>query len=157
MGKNTVSDSIAKKQCKKYLEKLGYKDITSAKGKSCDLLAYKNGDLKLFEIKYSTRKDGSEFFGTVMFTELFEAINNEKDYYFIICRGNENNLENWFYKIFSVKEFLKFCTLTTPIGHYRIRFDRNKETLEANVGIKGVKITKTMILDIWKKYREWKP
>jgi len=101
--------------------------------------------LKLFEVKYSTRKDGSEFFGTVMFTELFEAINNE------------NNLENWFYKIFSVSEFLKFCTLTTPIGHYRIRFNENKEILKTNVGIRGVKITKNMILDIWKKYREWKP
>jgi hypothetical protein len=157
MGKNTVSDSVAKKQCKKYLEELGYSNITSAKGNSCDLLAYKDGSLKLFEVKYSSREDGSEFFGTVMFTELFQAVNNESDYFFLVCRGNENDLDHWFYKIFSVKDFLEFCTLTTPIGHYRIRFNENKEIQKINVGTRGVKITKEMILDIWKKYKEWKP
>lgn len=157
MSKNTISDSLAKRQCKKYLEGLGYTNITPAKRNSCDLLAQKNGRLRLFEIKYSTKKEGSDFFGTVMFTELFQAINNESNYYFIICRGDKNNLQNWFYKVFSVNQFLEFCTLTTPIGHYRIRFNKKNKPLEARVGIKGVKITKGMILDIWKKYRQWKP
>lgn len=157
MSKKTISDSIAKQQCKKYLESLGYNGITTAKGNSCDLLAYKNRVLCMFEIKYSSRKSGSEFFGTVMFTELFQAIGNKNNYYFLLCRGDSNNLENWFYKIFSVKDFLDFCTLTTPIGHYRIRFNKDFQPTKLNLGKNGVKITRKMILDIWKKYREWKP
>ena len=157
MGKKTISDSIAKKQCKKYLKNLGYGNITTAKGNSCDLLGYKDGNIYMFEIKYSSRKSGSEFFGTVMFTEFFQAIKNESNYYFLVCRGNNNTLNNWFYKIFSVKDFLNFCTLTTPIGHYRIQFNENSQPLKLKVGKNGVKISKKMILDIWKKYREWKP
>lgn len=157
MGKRTVSDSIAKQQCAKYLANLGYSDITTAKGNSCDLLGYKNKNLYMFEIKYSSKESGSEFFGTVMFTELFQAIENKKSYHFLVCRGDDKNLDNWFYKIFSVGDFLSFCTLTTPIGHYRIRFNENSQPQKQSTGKNGVKITEEMILDIWKKYREWKP
>jgi hypothetical protein len=157
MAKKTVSDSLAKQQCKKYLENLGFSQISSAKGNSCDLLGYKEDILYMFEVKYSTRIEGSEFFGTVMFTELFQAVNNKENYYFLVCRGLEDNLENWFYQLFSVREFLEYCTLTTPIGHYRLKFDENGIPKKAKIGEKGVAISEEMILDIWKKYREWKP
>lgn len=157
MGKKTISDSLAKKQCKKYLEDLGYKKITAARGESCDLLAYKNNRKHMFEIKYSSKTFGAEFFGTVMFTELFQAVGNKKNYYFLVCRGGNDNLGGWFYRIFSVKEFLKFSTLTTPIGHYRIQFDKNNNPMKLHLGKKGVEITEEMIRDIWKKYRQWKP
>ena len=157
MAKKTVSDSIAKQQCKRYLEGLGYSQVSSAKGHSCDLLGRKDGELYMFEVKYSTRNSGSEFFGTVMFTELFQAVNNKENYFFLVCRGLESDLENWFYRLFSVQEFLDYCTLTTPIGHYRLKFDENRSPEKARVGKRGVAISEAMILDIWKKYREWKP
>jgi hypothetical protein len=57
--------------------------------------------------------------------------------------------------MFSVTEFLKYCTLTTPIGHYRIQMDiggNMKAPVKSNASI-----SEEMILDIWNKYREWKP
>jgi hypothetical protein len=70
--KKTVSDLLAKNQCTKYLLSTGYSSVIPAKGYSCDLLAYKESTTPyMFEIKYSTKENGDDFFGTVMFSELF--------------------------------------------------------------------------------------
>src|SRR3989344_9530111 len=120
MGRVTISDSLAKQRCALYLRGLGYKNIARPKGQSCDLLAEKNGLTYMFEIKYSSKRSGFGFFGTVMFTELFQAVTNEDRYYFLVCRGG--NSGKWLFKLFSLEDFLRFCTLTTPIGHYRMTF-----------------------------------
>ena len=155
MLKKTVSDSLAKTQCKKYLENLGFENLHPARGNSCDLIGYKNNKQYYFEIKYSSKSHG-DFFGCVMFSELFQAISNKKNYYFIVCRKNKK-INNWFYRLFTTEQFLEFCTLTTPIGHYRLIADNNGALKKANIGKKSVIVTERMILDIWKKFREWKP
>src|SRR3989338_5859687 len=99
MLKKTVSDSLAKNQCKKYLENLGFENLHPARGNSCDLIGYKNNQQYFFEI----------------------------------------------------------CTLTTPICHYRLIVESNGNLKRANIGKKSVMATEKMILDIWKKFREWKP
>lgn len=156
MPTKTISDSLAKKQCKKYLENLGFESLHPARGSSCDLIGYKNNQQYFFEIKYSSKSHG-DFFGCVMFTELFQALSNKKNYIFVVCRGNRENLDNWFYQIFTVEQFFEFCTLTTPICHYRLIVEPNGNLKRANTGKKSVLATEKMILDIWKKFREWKP
>jgi hypothetical protein len=156
MPKKSISDTLAKSQCGKYLARLGYENLQPAVGRDCDLIGYKNGSLYYFEIKYSS-KIGGDFFGCVMFTQLFRAVSNKERYFFVVCRGDKENLDNWFYKIFTVEEFLGFCTLTTPICHYRMVLDGRGGVKKANIGKKSVVATEEMILDIWKKFRQWKP
>src|SRR3989339_851724 len=109
-----VSDRPAKAKCKEWLELQGFTDIKPARNQSCDLVARKSDKNYFIEIKYSSKEEGN-FFGTVMLTEMFQAISNRENYMFLVCRGQGENIDDWFFKLFNVKEFIKCCTLTTPI------------------------------------------
>jgi len=154
--KVSVSDIIPKQKCKEYLEIKGYHEVMfGGRDDGYDILAKKDSNNYFFEIKYSSKETG-KYFGTVMLTELYKAITNRQYYFFILCRGNKNeDIKNWFFKIFSVDEFLRFCTLTTPIFHYHIyvidgtikRAKYRKETIEAS---------DNLILKMWKEFQNWK-
>lgn len=155
MGKKTVSDSIAKKRCKEFLESKGYDNIISAgRDEGCDLKT--DNDTIFFEIKYSSKPDGN-FFGTVMLTELHKAVTNEDNYYFIVCRGKkEDPFEKWFFNVFNVKEFLDLCTLTTPIFHYHLRFSEKGNIIKPKHKKETVKASEKLVKKMWNEFKRWK-
>lgn len=159
MAQKSLSDSFAKNMCVLYLKSLCYEQISIAgRDDGYDILAYKDSKENFFEVKYSSKKKG-KFFGTVMLTELYKAVNNEENFYFIVCRGNEgdNNLNNWFFKIFSVTEFIEHCTLTTPIFHYHLYLNQFGETTKkVNFKETTIKATKELVLRMWNDFKLWK-
>jgi hypothetical protein len=153
MAKKTISDKVAKEKCIEYLKLKGYSNVQIASPKEgCDILAFNaQGEIFYFEVKYSSKKSG-KFFGTVMLTELHKAICYPDNYFFILCRGNtEQSLEHWFFKIFSVKEFIGKCTLTTPIFHYHY-----SESYEISFKKETIIATKNLIEKMWQDFLIWK-
>lgn len=154
--KITVSDTNAKQKCIEYLKELGYNNLAVAKrSDNCDIIGYKDNLKFYFEVKFSSKKDG-KFFGTVMLTEIYHAINNKSFYRFIVCRGESSAKEDWFFKIFEVNDFIKFCTLTTPILHYHIYFDKDGKITIPNFVEKTVVANEKLILNMWENFSDWK-
>ena len=150
-----VSDRLAKLKCGEWLEKVGFTDIKPARNQSCDLIAKKFNKTYFIEIKYSSKEEGS-FFGTVMLTEMFQAICNKENYLFLVCRGIGNDVNDWFFKLFSVEDFIKCCTLTTPIFLYHLdlegRFNLTPPKFTENTTLASEKLIKQM----WKDFQKWK-
>lgn len=150
----TISDTLAKDKCIKWLQKNGFKDIKYAKNSSCDLFGSKDDKEYFIEVKYSSKEDGI-FFGTVMLTEMFQAINNKDRYLFLVCRGKDNN-NNWFFKLFCVDEFLKCCTLTTPIFHYHLYPVKKDKLMIPNFRENTVVSSDKLVNTVWEDFRKWK-
>ncbi|MBU4480736.1 hypothetical protein KKH59_00265 [Patescibacteria group bacterium] len=155
MAKKTISDLPSKKKCKKWLESKGFTDVKPAKNQKCDLIARKNDKTYFIEVKYSSKEKG-EFFGTVMLTEMYQAIKNKNNYLFLICRGVSGNINGWFFNLFTVENFIKYCTLTTPIFHYRISQDENKELSVPKFGKRVILASECLIENMWKDFQKWK-
>ncbi len=151
----TISDKLAKRKCAEWLQKNGFKDVELAKNSSCDLFGNKNGQKYFIEIKYSSKEDGN-FFGTVMLTEMFQAINNKNNYLFLVCRGKDENINAWFFKLFSVDEFLKCCTLTTPIFHYHLYPSEKGNLTIPNFKESTTGASYKLIKKMWGDFKKWK-
>jgi hypothetical protein len=155
--KITVSDTNAKQKCIQYLETLGFENLEPAKRDDhCDIIGYKNEEKYHFEIKYSSKPDGERFFGTVMLTELWSAVQHKTHYRFIVCRGSSENIADWFFKIYEVDEFIQFCTLTTPIFHYHLHFDENKQEISPKHKETTIKASDNLVNEMWKTFQKWK-
>ncbi|MFH0847336.1 MAG: hypothetical protein V1894_04700 [Chloroflexota bacterium] len=150
-----VSDTLAKTKCKEWLEKNGFTNVRPARNQSCDLIADKDGKLLYIEIKYSSKEEGS-FFGTVMLTEMFQAVCNKENYLFLVCRGQGNNLNDWFFRLFDAEEFLKCCTLTTPIFLYRLESRSTSELTIPEVGSRSTLASEKLIKQMWSDFAKWK-
>lgn len=151
----TISDKLAKRKCAEWLQRNGYKNIELAKNSSCDLVGRKDGQQYFIEVKYSSKEEG-KFFGTVMLTEMFQAISNKDNYLFLICRGKDENITDWFFKLFSVNEFLKCCTLTTPIFHYHLYPAKNNHLTIPNFKKETMLASDGLIKKMWKDFKKWK-
>ena len=90
-----------------------------------------------------------------MLTEMHKAIENKSNYLFLICRGNDK-IDNWFFKLFTVEDFLKYCTLTTPIFHYRIHQTESQELSVPNFGKKSTLASEELINEMWQDFKKWK-
>jgi hypothetical protein len=150
-----VSDRLAKAKCGEWLEKVGYANVRPAKKQSCDLIAEKSDKTYYIEIKYSSKKEGS-FFGTVMLTEMFKAIRNKDNYLFLVCRGDGGNIEDWSFKLFSVHDFLKCCTLTTPIFLYHLDVKDGFNLTAPKFGENSVPASEKLIEQMWEDFKKWK-
>ncbi len=151
----TISDKLAKRKCAEWLEKNGFNNVELAKNSSCDLVGDKDGVKHFIEVKYSSKDDGN-FFGTVMLTEMFQAINNRENYLFLVCRGKDENIDNWFFKLFNVADFLKCCTLTTPIFHYHLYPDQNSNLTIPKFRESTMLASQKLIEEMWKDFKKWK-
>jgi len=151
----TISDKLAKRKCAEWLKKNGFNNVELAKNSSCDLVGDKNGVKQFIEVKYSSKENGN-FFGTVMLTEMFQAINNRENYLFLVCRGNDENISNWFFKLFNVADFLKCCTLTTPIFHYHLYPDQNNDLTIPKFKESTKLASQKLIEEMWKNFKKWK-
>lgn len=151
----TISDKLAKRKCAEWLQKNGFEDVELAKNSSCDLFGKKDGKNYFIEVKYSSKEDGN-FFGTVMLTEMFQAINNKDGYLFLICRGKDENIDSWFFKLFNVDEFLKCCTLTTPIFHYHLYPTKNDNLSIPNFKESTMRASDELIKKMWGDFKKWK-
>lgn len=154
----TISDRLAKRKCTEWLEKSGFTDVKPAKNESCDLIGKKNGAKYYIEVKYSSKEQG-KFLGTVMLTELFQAINNKRNYLFLVCRGQDDSIDNWFFKLFSVQDFIKCCTLTTPIFLYHLHpqsSHRHGDLTIPRFEEATVLASEKLIKEMWKDFRRWK-
>ena len=102
---NPKSDVDAKKAFVKELKKENFRDIkiTSA---PTDISASKDGNKYFFEIKFTNQKD--KYFGAATLTEWECAINNLDNFFFVICRLEENK---WIFNRFSPKEFIQYSTI----------------------------------------------
>ncbi len=151
----TVSDKPAKIKCTEWLKRIGFSDIKPAKNQNCDLIASKSNKTYFIEIKYSTKEEG-DFFGTVMLTEMFQAIRNKDSYLFLICRGKGDDISGWNFRLFSVEDFIKCCTLTTPIFLYRLvtegQFNLTVPKVEENTVLASEKLVEQM----WQDFQTWK-
>ena len=150
-----VSDRLAKVKCGEWLEKVGFTDIKPARNQSCDLVARKSDKTYFIEIKYSSKEEGN-FFGTVMLTEMFQAICNKENYLFLVCRGKSDDISDWFFKLFSFEDFVECCTLTTPIFLYHLdvegRFNLTFPHFSKNTTV----ASETLIKQMWKDFKKWK-
>ncbi|HJX12079.1 MAG TPA: hypothetical protein VJ377_00985 [Dehalococcoidales bacterium] len=150
-----VSDRLAKVKCKEWLEKFGFTDIKPARNQSCDLTAKKSRKTYFIEIKYSSKDEGN-FFGTVMLTEMFQAISNRENYMFLVCRGQGENIDDWFFKLFNVKEFIKCCTLTTPIFLYHLDAKVSSKLTVPKFSKHTTLASESLIKQMWKDFQQWK-
>ena len=150
-----VSDRLAKVKCREWLEKVGFTDIKPARNQSCDLIARKSDKTYFIEIKYSSKEEGN-FFGTVMLTEMFQAICNKENYLFLVCRGRSDNINDWFFKLFSVEDFIKCCTLTTPIFLYHLDVEGRFNLTVPNFSKNTTLASETLIKQMWKDFKKWK-
>jgi len=150
-----VSDRLAKTKCGEWLEKVGFTDIKPARNQSCDLIAKKSNRHYFIEIKYSSKGEGS-FFGTVMLTEMFKAICNKENYLFLVCRGKSNDMNDWFFKLFSVDDFIKCCTLTTPIFLYHLDMKGPYDLTVPNFSENTTLASEPLIRHMWDDFKEWK-
>jgi len=150
-----VSDRLAKAKCQEWLETVGFTDTKPARRQSCDLLATKDGRTYYIEIKYSSKEEGS-FFGTVMLTELYKAICNYENYLFLVCRGKGDNIDNWSFKLFGVKDFLKCCTLTTPIFLYHLDVKDGFNLTPPGFTKNTTLATEELIRQMWRDFKKWK-
>lgn len=150
-----VSDRLAKVKCREWLEKVGFTDIKPAKNQSCDLIAQKSDKTYFIEIKYSSKEEGN-FFGTVMLTEMFQAICNKDNYLFLVCRGQSDDINEWFFKLFSVEDFIKCCTLTTPIFLYHLDVKDRFNLTVPNFSKNTTLASETLIKQMWKDFKKWK-
>lgn len=153
--KNTISDILAKRKCAEWLQKSGFENIESAKNSSCDLIGDKNNTKYLIEVKYSSKESG-KFFGTVMLTEMYRAINNKDNYLFLVCRGDDENINNWFFRLFGVDDFLKCCTLTTPIFHYHLYPAQDANLTIPRFEKNTVIASQKLIEEMWRDFKRWK-
>lgn len=151
----TISDKLAKRKCAEWLEKNGFNNVELAKNSSCDLLGNKNGIRYFIEVKYSSKENGN-FFGTVMLTEMFQAINNKDNYLFLVCRGKDENINNWFFKLYNVDDFLRCSTLTTPIFHYHLYPDQNNDLTIPKFKESTMVASQKLIEEMWKDFKKWK-
>jgi len=151
----TVSDILAKRKCKEWLEKVGFTDIKPARNQSCDLIASKSDKSYFIEIKYSSKEEGS-FFGTVMLTEMFQAICNRENYLFLVCRGSSDNINDWVFKLFSVDDFIKCCTLTTPIFLYHLDVEGKFNLTVPKFSKNTTLASESLIKHMWKNFQKWK-
>lgn len=154
-NKKTVSDKLAKRKCAEWLQKNGFKDVELAKNSSCDLFGYKDRKEYFIEVKYSSKSEGN-FFGTVMLTEMFQAINSKSSYLFLVCRGTDENIDNWFFRLYSVDEFLKCCSLTTPIFHYHLYPAKNGNLNIPNFKENTMVASDKLIRTMWQDFKKWK-
>ena len=150
-----VSDRLAKVKCREWLEKVGFTDIKPARNQSCDLVARKSDKTYFIEIKYSSKEEGN-FFGTVMLTEMFQAICNKENYLFLVCRGRSDDINDWFFKLFSVEDFIKCCTLTTPIFLYHLDVEGRFNLTVPNFSKNTTLASETLIKQMWKDFKKWK-
>ncbi len=150
-----VSDRLAKVKCREWLEKVGFTDIKPARNQSCDLIARKSDKTYFIEIKYSSKEEGN-FFGTVMLTEMFQAICNKENYLFLVCRGRSDDINDWFFKLFSVEDFIKCCTLTTPIFLYHLDVEGRFNLTVPNFSKNTILASETLINQMWKDFKKWK-
>lgn len=150
-----VSDRLAKVKCGEWLEKVGFTDIKPARNQSCDLVARKSDKNYFIEIKYSSKEEGN-FFGTVMLTEMFQAICNKENYLFLVCRGSSDDINDWFFKLFNVEDFLKCCTLTTPIFLYHLDTKDRFNLTVPNFSKNTILASETLIKQMWKDFKKWK-
>ena len=154
--KISISDTNAKQKCIEYLQETGYSNVKIAKrNENCDIICYKDNIKYYFEVKFSSKLKGN-FFGTVMLTEINQAIRNKSVYRFIVCRGESSELKDWFFKVFEVDDFIKHCTLTTPIFHYHIYFDKKARASIPKYNENTIVANKTLILSMWKDFQKWK-
>jgi len=151
----TISDRLAKRKCAEWLQKNGFENVELAKNSRCDLFGDKNGKRYFIEVKYSS-KDKGKFFGTVMLTEMFQAINNKDNYLFLICRGRDKNINSWFFKLFGVDEFLRCCTLTTPIFHYHLYPAGENNLIIPNFKENTKMASDKLIRKMWRDFARWK-
>ena len=151
----TISDKLAKRKCAEWLEKNGFNNVRLAKNSNCDLFSDKNSKEYFIEVKYSSKDDGN-FFGTVMLTEMFQAISNKSNYLFLVCRGKDENIANWFFKLFNVDEFLKCCTLTTPIFHYHLYPAKNNNLTIPKFKESTAKASDELVKKMWEDFKKWK-
>ena len=150
-----VSDRLAKVKCREWLEKAGFTDIKPARNQSCDLIARKSDKTYFIEIKYSSKEEGN-FFGTVMLTEMFQAICNKENYLFLVCRGRSDDINDWFFKLFSAEDFIKCCTLTTPIFLYHLDVEGRFNLTVPNFSKNTTLASETLIKQMWKDFKKWK-
>jgi hypothetical protein len=150
-----VSDRLAKVKCKEWLEKVGFTDVKPARNQSCDLTAKKYNKNYFIEIKYSSKESGS-FFGTVMLTEMFQAICNKDNYLFLVCRGTSNDINDWFFKLFNVEDFIKCCTLTTPIFLYHLDVTGRLNLIAPNFSKNTTLASESLIKQMWSDFLRWK-
>lgn len=153
--KETISDKLAKRMGAEWLRSKGFDNVELAKNSSCDLFGNKNNKRYFIEVKYSSKNSGN-FFGTVMLTEMFQAVNNADNYLFLICRGQGENINNWFFELFNVDDFLKCCTLTTPIFHYHLHPDQNDNLLIPKFKENTIVASHKLIKEMWKDFKKWK-
>lgn len=151
----TISDRLAKRKCTEWLEKNGFTDVKLAKNESCDLIGRKNGEIYFIEVKYSS-KEGGKFLGTVMLTELFQAVNNKKNYLFLVCRGISENIDEWFFKLLNVRNFMKCCALTTPIFLYHLYPDKYDDLSIPRFKESTALASEKLIREMWKDFKRWK-
>ena len=144
------SDVNAKEACMKYLEKQGYSNLKVV-SKNCDIKGEKDGQTYSFEVKSSSRNKNDVFGGTVMLTELYEAIKNKDYYRFIVCRGKSEH-GNWSFECFKVDEFMQYCALTTPILRYAFHPNSKKQPKFREDTIKA---NDELIQDMWNDFKKW--
>ena len=87
---------------------------------------------------------------------MFKAICNKDNYLFLVCRGRSNDINDWSFKLFSVDDFIKCCTLTTPIFLYRLEAKYPPNLTVPNFSKNTALASDSLIKQMWNDFKKWK-
>jgi hypothetical protein len=114
------SDVRAKEAFINHLLSSGYDSAKVIKSPS-DIVATKTGEEFYFEIKY-TRKE-KKYFGAATLTEWEFAINNQKNYRFVIAFERNGN---WVFHEYTPTEFMAFSTIPPFKVFFHVNINEGK-------------------------------
>ena len=91
-----------------------------------------------------------------MLTEMFKAICNKENYLFLVCRGKGENINDWSFQLFSAEDFIKFCSLITPIFLYHLDVEGKFNLTPPRLTEKSTPASDELIKQMWRDFQSWK-
>jgi hypothetical protein len=139
---NIKSDKKAKEVFVKALEIRGYSDVRIAKAPA-DILALKNGEKYLFEIKKTSAK--KEYFGAATLTEWRSAYSNPKNYFFVIAQETPKGFN---FTEYTPDEFEKFSSVPPFKIFFNIPLNESNKVEAKRKNRSAVRLTKEKLLKL---------
>jgi hypothetical protein len=87
---------------------------------------------------------------------MYQAISNKDNYLFLICRGKGDDINDWVFKLINVEEFIKCCTLTTPILLYQLDVKDNFKLIAPRFTKVTTKASDKLVTQMWNDFQNWK-
>lgn len=150
MAENARNDKEAKAAFVAELRSRGYERVAVTRSPA-DISAYINGDLHLFEVKF-TATERQTYFGAATLTEWEAAVSNEGKFWFVVARKSGGK---WNFDEYTPSQFMEF----SYIPPFKVFFHVPLVTQKTRSPDKSsrVRLTKSriaMMLELFKQFQK---